>query len=120
MNVDSIKLEGEEAPSVVVTIVKDTDKYRQYAELKAELEALEDEVKVLGIQLKGDMEKEGMQKCFLPGFGTFSVMMTPRYTYSEMVNEIENDLKEQKERERNDGTATAQATSSLRFTKEKN
>lgn len=91
----------------------------RYSQLLDERDAIEEEIKTLGVKIKGRMEEDGEAKMNLPGFGTLSIITVPRWKYSEEVEQMQQAVKEQQEEERSNGKAQNQATSSLRFTREK-
>ena len=91
----------------------------QYAKLKEEKEEIEETLAMLGIKVQALLSKHGIDKAFLPAIGTFSLINVPRWTYSEDIQRKEAFIKEMKEKERAEGIAESQNTTSLRFTKEK-
>lgn len=91
----------------------------QYAKLKEEKEEIEEVLTMLGVKVQALLSKHGIDKAFLPAIGTFSLINVPRWTYSEGIQNDEKLIKEMKEKERAEGIAESQNTTSLRFTKEK-
>ena len=93
--------------------------FKRYAEAREELKEVTDLVDGLGVKVSAIMSKNGMKKADLPGWGSFSIVEMPRYTYSESVAVSEEYLKGLKEDERKNGTAIAKSSLSLRFTSAK-
>ena len=93
--------------------------FKRYAEAREELKEVTDIVDDLAVKVSAIMVKNGMQKAQLPGWGSFSIVEMPKYTYSDNIVNIEGVLKRAKEDERKNGTAVATSTQSLRFTSAK-
>lgn len=106
-------------PDIDEPELENPELFQQYAKLIEERDEIEEAIKVIGARLKGQLEKQNLDKAFLAGHGTFSIVTVPRYKYSEAIEQAEEIIKIKKENERKTGIAIAQPTSSLRFTKEK-
>lgn len=87
---------------------------KEYSELRKQKEALEERIAELGAAVMGMLQKEGIDKAESE-YGTFSVISIPRWSYTEAVKTEESRIKELKKREREEGKAERQATTSLRY-----
>jgi hypothetical protein len=90
------------------------DLFKQYAELKAQRELLEERINTLGTQLIGELQANELEKLSTDE-GTYSLIDIPRWTYSPNVTDREAAVKALKAEERGDGTAKSQNTTSLRY-----
>lgn len=88
----------------------------QYAEIKLNIAALEQEAKQLLPAVQALVEKEGKQET---SFGKFSLSTRTLWKYSEKVNKIAEKLKLEKIREEEKGIATPTLTSIVTFTAHK-
>ena len=90
--------------------------FADYAALREQKEKLEEEIATLGVSLMASLQAENIDSV-QNDYGTFSLITVPRWKYSEMIQTQEEAIKGLKESERESGTATMQATTSLRFQK---
>ena len=90
--------------------------FAEYARLRAERDALDEKVSAIGIQVVAYLQESNVEKLETPN-GTFSVIKVPRWSYSENIEKQEEGIKKEKERERAEGIAQSQYTTSLRFQK---
>ncbi len=89
--------------------------YGEYAKLDAEIKALELKKEQLRPHIVKMMVDQGVEKLDT-GLGKFSVTMLKKWSYSEKVEEMADQLKAQKAKEESTGEASYEETPSLRFT----
>lgn len=94
--------------------VQSEERLMQYAALKQEMDALDLEIKALGVFIAADLQARGIDK-MQSEWGTFSVVEIPRWEYSEAVAHLDDLLKDAREKERIEGIAKKRSTTSLRF-----
>ncbi len=89
--------------------------YEEYAAVQAEIDALELKKSQLRPFIMQRMIDEGLEKVEF-ALGKFSVNPLKKWTYSEKVIEMTDELKAQKAKEESTGEATFEETPSLRYT----
>jgi hypothetical protein len=90
--------------------------YEEYAIIEAQIKELENKKDSLrGLILK-DMVESG-EESVDTAVGKFTVTRLKKWTYTEKVEKLSEDLKAQKAREESTGDATYTESESLRFTK---
>ena len=86
----------------------------KYAELDANIKALEEERVALKPQVIEEIKKSGAEKVE-SDFGNFTIASKTTFAYSSKVVEAETKLKTLKKKEEADGTAKAKVTEFLYF-----
>ena len=89
--------------------------YKKYASLNEKLLALEEEKQSLRAEILAELKKSGIDKDET-SYGTFSVMRTPRWTYTAVVKALEEKLKITQVKEQQKGLAKAKYMESVRYT----
>jgi hypothetical protein len=89
--------------------------FSEYADLDAEIKALEAKKVALKIKIMYEMENDGETKTTTP-FGTFTRASRKSYEYSEAVDKIAEKLKVAKTKEEQKGIAKVKETEYLVFT----
>ncbi len=88
--------------------------FARYAQLKRQAAELEDEMEKLKPQLAEEL-KTLPDSRLKTGFGTFSMQRKAKWKYSELTQQIEDDLKTRQKQEQQDGIATAEYSEYLLF-----
>ena len=83
--------------------------FARYAQLKRQITLLEDQMKELQPQVTEELKKLPDAKLKTP-FGMFNIMRRAKWSYSEAVQQIEDQLKSQQKAEQESGTAKAEYT----------
>jgi len=89
--------------------------YAEYAQLDAEISALEAKKAQLRPHIISMMLEQGIDKIDI-GVGKFSVSQLKRWKYPESVNELAEQLKAEKAKAESTGDATYEESPSLRYT----
>ncbi len=89
--------------------------YEEYAQVDAEIKALETKKEQLRPHITKMMTDEGLEKVEF-ALGKFSVSPKKTWTYTEKVTELSEELKAQKAKEESTGEATFEESPILRFT----
>lgn len=89
--------------------------FTKYAEVTAQIKALQDEQKVMLAAITEELAKQETAK-ISTDVGTFSTVVRKVYTYSDNVKNAENAFKTIKKQEEKEGIATYTESFSLRFT----
>ncbi len=89
--------------------------YEEYAQVQAEIDALELKKSQLRPHIMQMMIDNGLEKMEF-ALGKFSVSPKKTWTYSEKVVEMTDELKSRKAKEESTGEATYEESPSLRFT----
>lgn len=88
--------------------------FARFAELDAQIKTLETEKEALRPTIQAEMEAQRIDQV-KADYGTFFFTTRKTWKYSPKVEEMSTALKEQKKREEQDGTATAEEITSLSF-----
>ncbi len=92
--------------------------YEEYAQVQAEIDALESKKEQLRPHIMQMMLDEGVNKLEF-ALGKFSVNPLKKWKYSEKVTEMTDELKARKAKEESTGEASFDEVLSLRFTSQK-
>ena len=87
--------------------------FTRYAEVKAQIKALEGELEAIEADLLPVVEKEGGQ--VRNDLGLFSMRVNRSWKYSDKVKKAAYKVKDLKAKEEEDGTAVCTESKSLRF-----
>ena len=88
--------------------------FEAYAKIKHQIKELTAEAKELEQEILPDMIEGGIDKVKTE-FGGFTIVNRKTWTYSEKVAELSEEVKAQKKKEEEDGTAKAEEKKSLLF-----
>lgn len=92
----------------------DEELFRKYAELKRQIAGLDEELR--GLQPKITEELKHLRDTRLKtSFGEFDIKRKANWTYSVVVQRLEEQLKSQQQVEKDNGTATAKYTEFVWF-----
>lgn len=92
---------------------------KEYAELKVQEKQIKLRIDELNPLIKADLVAQGLDK--LPtNLGNFNIKRAKKWTYSEAVKKMEENLKLLKTEEEADGTATFVEVEQLEFRENKN
>lgn len=86
----------------------------KYHELTLQIEALEEQKSALSMEIQSALKTDGLEKLQCP-FGTFSLVKTAKYTFTDAVKALEDQAKALKEEEKTSGKATVEEKETLRF-----
>lgn len=87
----------------------------QYAQLKIQEKELQSKIKELAPQILKSIDDSGADKVELSEYGSFSLVTTKKWKYSEAVKTAETVLEQLQEKEKADGTATFEENKQLKF-----
>lgn len=87
---------------------------QRYLELTNQIQVLEEEKSTLGESIFNELKTDGLDK-LQSEFGTFSLVKTAKYTFSEAVKALEDHLKKAKEEEKEKNIALVEEKETLRF-----
>jgi len=88
--------------------------FLRYAQLKRQMAELEDELRELQPQIAEAVKKQPDAK-LKTDYGLFSIQRRAKWTYSEVVQQIEEQLKVKQQAEQKDGTAQAEYAEFVMF-----
>ncbi len=88
--------------------------YEQYALVASQVKELQIKQKLLSLQCLAEMESNNANQ-MKADFGTFSTVERKKWTYTNIVKELEKSVKEQKKEEEENGEAKFETSKSLRF-----
>jgi H2-forming N5,N10-methylenetetrahydromethanopterin dehydrogenase-like enzyme len=91
------------------------NKLQQYNDIVRQIRMLESTLDELRPQVLGHLEKQGLDT-LQTAFGTFTVMQSVKYIFSERVKQYEVELKTLKDNEKEEGIAQREESRVLRFT----
>jgi hypothetical protein len=86
----------------------------KYHELTLQIEALEEQKSALSGEIQTALKIDGLEKLQCQ-FGTFSLVKTSKYTFTDAVKTLEEAAKAMKEEEKASGKATVEEKETLRF-----
>lgn len=89
-------------------------KLEQYAELQAQKDTLDEQMKALKVEIQEDMDSEELDK-IEADFGTFYFTTRKSWTYPDYVKKAEEGFKKEKKRAEESGDATFKESRSLAF-----
>jgi len=87
---------------------------QKYAELRAQMSALQDQESLLKMRILQDLEKRGV-KTEKTIFGSFTVGEKKNYTYSKKIQSMEENLKLAQFKEREQGKVKIKITKYLTY-----
>ena len=88
--------------------------FARYAQLKRQMAELEDEMEELKPQLADELKALPESKV-KTAFGMFSIQRRAKWTYSEVTQQLEGELKTRQKQEQQDGIATAEFSEYMLF-----
>jgi len=91
------------------------DLLTRYSTLKAQIKALEAEVEEIKPTIVSEMESEAMDEVLLPNVGKLYFKERRIWTYPEVIDTLEKQLKADKKVAQQKGTATCEIARDLTF-----
>lgn len=88
--------------------------FRRYAELKRQIAVLDEELRGLQPMITEEL-KQLRDARLKTSVGIFTILRKANWTYSEVVQRLEEQLKSRQKVEKDDGTATAEYTEYVQF-----
>ena len=88
--------------------------FARYAQLKRQMAELDDEIEELKPKLAEELKTLPDSK-LKTDFGAFSIQRKARWTYSEVAQQLESELKTRQKQEQQDGIATAEYSEFVQF-----
>ncbi len=88
--------------------------FARYAQIKKQIVELEDQLEEIKPEVTAELKALPDSTVKLP-FGVFNLQRRAKWTYSQVVGQIEQQLKTQQKEEQKDGTATAEYTEYISF-----
>lgn len=90
------------------------ENFQTYADLKNKIKELSQQAEIIEGEILQEITEAGVEKVE-SGFGTFSLMKRKTWKYSEDIKTLEEGMKKNKKMEEENGTATFEEKTSLRF-----
>lgn len=94
--------------------LKDKDLYQQYAMMKSAKSVLEERIEELNKIIFEEMQKTGERKKTFD-YGGFTIVPKEKWSYSDAVKSKENEVKELKKKEQDEGVANMETSEYLLF-----